>query len=129
METFTRAILFLSDMSHAENRIECTLARQTEGQAGELHSEYETINKDATEPERFTLQTTLCEVPPLSCSPDAGFLLSISGQAKVYYIERDRGTSSPHQIAARKTRGYAELARQQGHLRHFPSATVPSFSV
>ena len=109
--------------------IEHALAQQNEVKLESWISEYETINKDAAERERFTLQTPLREVPPLSCSPDAGFLLSVAGHAKVYYVERDRGTSSPHQIAARKTRGYAELARQQGHLRHFPNATVPTFSV
>jgi hypothetical protein len=109
--------------------IEQAIARQTEVKLENWISEYEIINKDATEPERFTLQTTLREIPPLPCSPDTGFLLSMSGQSKVYYVERDRNTSSPHQIAARKTRGYAEMARQQYHLRHFPSATVPAFSV
>ena len=117
------------DLNNTRIVIEHALARQNDVKLEHWISEYETINKDAAEPERFTLQTTLRDVPPLSCSPDAGFLLSISGQAKVYYVERDRGTSSPHQIAARKTRGYAELARQQNHLRHFPSATVPTFSV
>lgn len=109
--------------------IEHAIASQNEVQLECWISEYETINKESKEPERFTLQTILRETPPLSCSPDAAFLLSIAGQSKVYYVERDRGTSSPHQIAARKNRGYAELSRQQGHLRHFPTATIPTFSV
>jgi len=92
-------------------------------------SEWEVVDKDAPAGERFTLQTQLRETPPLSCSPDAAFLLTTRGISKVFFVELDRGTSSPHQIAARKTKGYAELARQQKHRMHFPRTNLDSFSV
>ncbi|MFN0196153.1 MAG: replication-relaxation family protein [Planctomycetaceae bacterium] len=92
-------------------------------------NEWETIDKEVAETERFTLHTQLSENPPLSCSPDAGFLLSLRGHRKVFYLERDLGTSSPKQIAARKTKGYAGLAETQGHRRHFPETTTDSFGV
>lgn len=92
-------------------------------------SEWEVVDKDLPESQRFTLRTQLCETPPLSCSPDAAFLLTTRAISKIFFVELDRGTSSPHQIAARKTRGYAELARQQKHRTHFPQTNLDSFSV
>ena len=35
----------------------------------------------------------------------------------------------PRQIAARKSKGYAELARQQGHRRWFSETTLDQFTV
>ncbi len=92
-------------------------------------SEWEIIDKDAPNGLRFTLHTQLRETPPLSCSPDAALLLTTRGVSKVFYIEQDLGTSSPHQVAARKTKGYAELARQQKHRTHFPQSNLDSFSI
>ena len=37
----------------------------------------------------FTLQTALSQTPLLSCSPDAGMLLSVDGESKLYYLEQD----------------------------------------
>lgn len=109
--------------------IEQAIARQTEVTLDRWINEWETVDKDAAEPERFCLHTQLSDNPPLSCSPDAGFLLSLRGHRKVYYVERDLGTSSPKQIAARKTKGYAALAAQQLHRRHFPQTTIETFGV
>ena len=92
-------------------------------------SEWEVVDKEASESQRFTLHTQLSETPPLSCSPDAGFLLTTRGVSKVFYIEQDLATSSPHQVAARKTKGYAELARQGNHRMHFPQTNLDNFSV
>lgn len=92
-------------------------------------NEWEEIDQEPGTRPSFTLHTQLRDTPPLSCSPDAGFLLSVHGHSKVYYLERDLGTSSPQQIAARKTKGYAELARQQGHRTHFPTTTLDLFGV
>jgi hypothetical protein len=47
----------------------------------------------------------------------------------VFYLEQDLGTSSPKQTAARKTKGYAELAARQEHRRHFPATTLDTFGV
>ena len=92
-------------------------------------SEWEIVDKDATEGLRYTLHTQLRETPPLSCSPDAALLLTTRGVSKVFYIEQDLGTSSPHQVASRKTKGYAELARQLKHRTHFPQTNIDSFSI
>ena len=47
----------------------------------------------------------------------------------VYYLEQDRATSSPRQIATRKSKGYAKLANLQGHRKHFPETTRSDFRV
>ena len=73
--------------------------------------------------------TQFQETPPLSCSPDAGFALSLNGHTKAFYLEQDRATSSPRQIAARKHRGYAEMQVQQPHRVHFPESNLDRFSV
>lgn len=109
--------------------IEQAIARQSELTLDRWINEWETVDKDAAESQRFCLHTQLSVDPPLSCSPDAGFVLSLRGHRKVYYLERDLGTSSPKQIAARKTKGYATLAAQQQHRRHFPETTLDTFGV
>lgn len=92
-------------------------------------TEWETINKDAAKTNQFCLHTQLTENPPLSCSPDAGFLVEFKGKRKVYYLEQDRGTSSPRQIAARKSKGYDQLCKLKGHKKHFPDTTFDDFRV
>lgn len=92
-------------------------------------NEWETINKDDSKSDQFCLHTQLVKDPPLSCSPDAGFMIRYQNQQMVYYLEQDRATSSPRQVAARKHRGYAELMKQNGHKKHFPNTTIPYFRV
>ncbi len=92
-------------------------------------NEWEVVDKETDEKERYYLHTQLGENPPLSCSPDAGFLLSVGEYKKVFYLEQDRATSDPKQVAARKVKGYAELYRRQLHRRHFPAATAERFTV
>lgn len=92
-------------------------------------TEWETINKDAAKPNQFCLHTQLTDNPPLSCSPDAGFLIEFNGRRKVYYLEQDRGTSSPRQIAARKSKGFDQLKKLKGHQKHFPESSFDDFRV
>lgn len=93
-------------------------------------NEWDVCNKDESQPEkRFQLYTVLKERPRLVCVPDAAFLLSMSGQSKVYYVEQDRATSGSRQIANSKTAGYAEMAERMLHRRHFPAASLDQFSV
>ena len=50
-------------------------------------------DETASESEHFSLHTVFREGPdPLSCSPDAGFLLNCRGYKRVIYLEQDRGT-------------------------------------
>jgi hypothetical protein len=93
-------------------------------------NEWDIVNKDEAQPEkRYRLYTLLREHPRLVCVPDAAFLLAMKGQSKVYYLEQDRGTSGAQQIANSKTAGYAAMAEHELHRRHFPEATMPSFTV
>ena len=89
--------------------LERAIAAQSCVELGGWFTEWETVNKDAATTEQFVLHTQLSENPPLSCSPDAAFLLTVNGVSKVFYLEQDLGTSSPTQIAARKTNGYAAM--------------------
>jgi hypothetical protein len=87
------------------------------------YNEWEPINKDAHKPsDLFSLYTVLDDKPPLSCAPDAGFLLAKSdGNRKAFYLEADRGTDSIKRISKKKPKGYAELAKRKIHRsRHFP---------
>ena len=93
-------------------------------------NEWETINKDDAEAHRYFLHTQFREEPrPLSCSPDAAFMIKVLGIRRVYYVEVDRATTGPRRVAASKTPGYAELARTQAHRRHFPQTNCDEFSV
>ena len=93
-------------------------------------NEWDIVNKDELQPEkRFRLYTVLREYPRLVCVPDAAFLLTVNGQSKVFYLEQDRATSGVQQIANGKTPGYAAMAENLLHRRHFPEATLDQFSV
>lgn len=87
-----------------------------------------TLDADGN-PAGFVLHTQFREQPPLSCSPDAAFLLDISGHRRVFYVEVDRGTSGPKRVAASKTHGYDELLRTGLHQQHFPATTQKDFSI
>jgi hypothetical protein len=80
-------------------------------------------------PTGFVLHSQFREQPPLSCSPDAAFLLEIGGHRRVLYVEIDRGTTGVRRVAASKSPGYAELAARKTHRRHFPTTTFDDFSV
>ena len=92
-------------------------------------NEWGVVNKDDNEKKQFTLHTHFSDSPPLSCSPDAGFLLSIGDAKKVVYLEQDRATTDPRRLAHKKIKGFAELFKRQGHLKHFPEATLQRFTV
>lgn len=109
--------------------IEQAIQRQDEVKLAAWVNEWETINKDADTGDQFVLHTQLRETPPLSCSPDAAFVLESQGHKKVFYLEQDRATSSPRQIAARKSKGYAAMLAEQRHRQHFPQTTLARFSV
>lgn len=93
-------------------------------------NEWDTVNPDETQPERrYRLYTLLRQNPRLVCVPDAAFLLGVGEHRKTFYLEQDRATTGVRQLAARKTPGYAELFKRNGHKRHFPQATVSGFTV
>ncbi len=108
----------------AQNRVQCE----------RWINEWDICNIDETNPERrFRLYTLLEDHPRLVCAMDAAFLLSVTIAAstflKVFYLEQDRGTTGALQVAARKHKGYAELAKRQCHRMHFPETNVDTFTV
>ena len=117
------------DINRTRLIVDQAIATQSDVVRDGWFTEWETINKDAAEKDQFVLHTQLSENPPLSCSPDAAFMLTLRGHSKVFYLEQDRGTSSPTQIANRKTKGYAGMLRRQLHRKHFPATTLDSFSI
>ena len=95
-----------------------------------FYNEWEPINKDATRScDQFSLYVEFEKNPPLVCAPDAGFLVEKDGHRKVFYLEIDRGTDSIKRICSKKPKGYARLQALKRHRKHFPAATVESFSV
>lgn len=106
------------------------IARQKQAQVEGWVNEWDVVNKDEHLPEkRYSLYTLIRENPRLICAPDAAFLLSLRGHKKVFYLELDRNTSGVFQIAMSKTPGYAAMAEQQLHRRHFPDTTIDDFVV
>ncbi|MCA9124894.1 MAG: replication-relaxation family protein [Planctomycetaceae bacterium] len=101
-------------------------------------NEWDIVNKDAKEPEnRFRLYTLLTDSPKLVCAPDAAFMLTVPVKSddstvtfsKVFYLEEDRSTSGANQVAASKCKGYAALAENNFHVKHFPATNVQAFTV
>jgi len=110
--------------------LDAAIAAQQEVVLTDWLSEWDVANKDESAPEkRFRIYTLIHESPRLVCAPDAAFLLSMRGHAKVFYLEQDRNTSGVNQIAASKTPGYAAMAERQLHHKHFPQTTLDAFSV
>ncbi len=106
------------------------ISLQSDIQIVDWFNEYDVVNAAESSPElRFRLYTLLRSSPRLACAPDAAFLLATRGHSKVFYLEQDRATTGVHQIAASKTQGYSVLAEVNGHRRHFPDATIDTFTV
>lgn len=93
-------------------------------------NEFDVVNRDETDSAKhFRLFMTLRDQPKLYCAPDAAFLLDFAGHRGVFYLEQDRATTGARQLVARKTPGYEELRKRQGHRKHFPETTIDRFSV
>jgi hypothetical protein len=106
------------------------IARQDTVHCDGWLNEWDTVNPQESQGERrYRLYTLLRDHPRLVCVPDAAFLLAVGPHSKVFYLEQDRATIGIRQFVARKTPGYAALSKRNGHRRHFPQATVDSFSV
>lgn len=117
-------------ISETHTRIDAAVDRESDVAIAIWANEWEVVNKGAAESAHYVLHTVLREAPnPLSCSPDAGFLLDCRGYKRVIYLEQDRGTSSVNQIAAAKTPGYMELHRRAHHRKHFPETSYDDFTV
>ncbi|HQX52547.1 MAG TPA: replication-relaxation family protein [Planctomycetaceae bacterium] len=92
-------------------------------------NEWQPLRDADDNPSNFVLHTQFRESPPLSCSPDAAFLLQVGNHFRVVYVEVDRGTSGARRIAASKTPGFKEALITQNHRRHFPQTTEEDFSI
>lgn len=108
--------------------IEAAVAQNPEIKLLQWFSEWQTIFNDDGQ-EQFYLHTVFQTNLPLSCSPDAGFLLEIDGHRKVHYLEQNRNTSGVRSIAASKTPGYEQMLATRQHQRHFPESNVDTFTV
>lgn len=117
-------------ISETHLALDQAIAEQSDVQVDGWISEWDICNKEEVVPEkRYRLYTLIQENPKLICAPDAALLLTVGGYRKTYYLEQDRQTSGVFQVASSKTKGYAALAERNLHLRHFPHANVPGFTV
>jgi hypothetical protein len=117
-------------VSETHITLDAAVGRDSEAKIEGWVNEYDLAEPSAERPERkFRLYTLIEDHPRLVCAPDAAFLLSVQGHTKVFYLEQDRATTAAREVAAGKTKGYAALAERGLHRRHFPDATVNSFTV
>jgi len=125
-------------VSDTHIKLNAAIAAQDRVVLRDFINEWDTVNKDETEPQkRFRLHTLLTESPKLVCAPDAAFMLTVPIKreqstvtfSKVFYLEEDRATSGVKQLAARKCKGYAALAEARLHVTHFPETNVETFTV
>jgi hypothetical protein len=114
--------------------LEAAIAAQTGVLLEAWYNEADVVNAD--EPDHFRhyrLRTQIEGQPAIICMPDAGFLLNRGGWRTAIYLELERGDgdrgTGARQLADRKCPGYAELARRQLHLKHFPTAKTDRFCV
>ena len=118
-----------SQLSDLHIQIDAALASQQIVQLPKWINEFDVVNKTETDPaKRFTLYTLIRREPKLVAVPDAAFALQVGKFLKAYYVEMETGTNSVHKAAAEKTPGYATMASQQLHHRHFPGS-LDSFNV
>jgi hypothetical protein len=117
-------------VSETHVAFDSAIALQDEAKIDGWINEYDVVNKEESRPEhKYRLYSLLRESPRLVCAPDAAFLLSVRGHKKVFYLEQDRATSGARQIADSKTKGYVVMNELRSHRRHFPEATIDSFTV
>ncbi len=95
------------------------------------HNEPELVNPDTVSQEnRFYLFTQMeIDGKKIACSPDAAFQLSYRGYRSVFYVEQDRATYWPADVARRKHKGYHYLCERQLHKKHFPETNRDTFQV
>ena len=103
--------------------IDAAVAAQREIVLEAWHNEGDIVNADEPDVSKhYRLRT--CFDGNIACSPDAAFTLNHDGKRITYYLELERGDgdrgTGARQLANRKCPGYAELARQQTYLKHFP---------
>lgn len=87
-------------------------------------NEFDLISRDTAgkkKPEElFKLYTLIRESPErLVCNPDGAFVLQRGTAKKAYYLEVERATNWPKDVADDKAPGYAALAEGKLHRRHF----------
>lgn len=117
-------------ISETHISFDAAIALQSDVKVDGWLNEWDIANKDEKDPERhYRLYTTVQTAPRIVCVPDAAFLLSMHGYKKIHYLEQDRATSGVEQVANQKFQGYALLAENKLHMRHFSDATVSTFSV
>jgi len=106
--------------------LDAALAAETSAVLEAWYNEGDVINSDEPDRRHYRLHTKFQGDRGITCSPDAGFLLRRAEQRTAFYLEMERGVgghrTGARQLAGRKCPGYAELARRQLYLRHFPSA-------
>lgn len=104
--------------------IDAAIAQQQYVTMPAFFNEFDVVNKDETDPaQRFRLYTLISKEPKrLCCVPDAGFALKVGAHTRAFYIELETGSNAPQKSAAEKLPGYAALAEQRRHRRHFPDA-------
>jgi hypothetical protein len=117
------------DISWTHSIIHRACQQSSTAQLGQWINEWQPILDTDETPTGFVLHTQFRENPPLSCSPDAAFLIQVGDHRRVVYVEVDRGTSGAKRIAASKTPGFKELLITQMHRRHFPQTTAEDFTI
>ena len=118
------------DISHVHATLREAVARQPAVKRFRWINEWQPVGDEDGRPTIYVLHTQFAEGKnPLSCSPDAAFLLDVNGERRVHYVELDRATNGARRTIASKVKGFAELARTQGHRRHFPETNFDEFTV
>lgn len=103
--------------------IDAAFARQERVRQTALYFEHEVVKPDAEEPaKKFRLYTSISQTPKVVCCPDSAFETELGGHRRTWYVEREMGSDTPARVAAKKSPGYAGLARTQLFQRHFPQA-------
>lgn len=105
--------------------VEDAIARQSVVTLDSYFNEFDVVNHQAhrDQPEkRFKLYTLISENPRKVCAPDGGLGLRFGDYLLPYYIELERGTSSPEETSKTKSPGFAEVLEKKLHLKHFPGA-------
>ena len=102
--------------------IDRAIAAQTHVTLHALHFEHEVADPAATDPDRrYVLYTRTSE--HVVCVPDSLVVVQPAGlPRRAIYVEREMGTDLPQRVAAKKHKGYAELAAGNLFKRHAPDA-------
>ena len=119
-----------AEMSHISLAFEDALKANRSVIFKAWYNEEEVVNPMEQEASKHRkLFTVVKNRPRVVCAPDAALMIEFQGAKRACYVELERGTSGPRNVAKKKAEGFDLLHKRKLHHQHFPDLSEPNFDV